>query len=160
MFFSNKWREVTSRVLYHCRFLNINMIFVVRFQVLTAASMKFRVFWDILPCSQVDVVKSLSGVPLPPSSGRWVSLTRMIAGYMGVQVDWADQWGMVDDRWRERERGIVWEIWWMMMEAIRTSLKRRSTSTWLYGSISQKTLSFMIFVIRNWGKGYSIKSIE
>jgi hypothetical protein len=23
----------------------------VRFQVLTAASMKFRVFWDILPCS-------------------------------------------------------------------------------------------------------------
>jgi hypothetical protein len=27
----------------------------VRYQVLTAASMKFRVFWDILPCSQIDV---------------------------------------------------------------------------------------------------------
>jgi hypothetical protein len=29
----------------------------VRFQVITAASMKFRVFWDIgiLPCSQIDV---------------------------------------------------------------------------------------------------------
>jgi hypothetical protein len=27
----------------------------VRFQVLTAASMKFKVFWDILPCSQTDV---------------------------------------------------------------------------------------------------------
>jgi hypothetical protein len=27
----------------------------VRFQVLTAASMKFRVFWDILPCSQIDI---------------------------------------------------------------------------------------------------------
>jgi hypothetical protein len=29
--------------------------FVVRFQVLTAASMEFRMFWDVLPCSQVDV---------------------------------------------------------------------------------------------------------
>jgi hypothetical protein len=27
----------------------------VRFQVLTAANMKFRVFWDVLPCSQIDV---------------------------------------------------------------------------------------------------------
>jgi hypothetical protein len=26
---------------------------VVRFQVLTAASVKFRVFWDVLPCSEV-----------------------------------------------------------------------------------------------------------
>jgi hypothetical protein len=26
-----------------------------RFQVLTAVSMKFRVFWDVLPCSQIDV---------------------------------------------------------------------------------------------------------
>jgi hypothetical protein len=26
-----------------------------RFQILTAASMKFRVFWDVVPCSQVDV---------------------------------------------------------------------------------------------------------
>jgi hypothetical protein len=27
----------------------------VRFQVLTAASMKFRVFWDLAPCSHVEV---------------------------------------------------------------------------------------------------------
>jgi hypothetical protein len=27
----------------------------MRFQVLTAASLKFRVFWNILPCSQIDV---------------------------------------------------------------------------------------------------------
>jgi hypothetical protein len=26
----------------------------VRFQVLWAASMNFRVFWDVLPCSQID----------------------------------------------------------------------------------------------------------
>jgi hypothetical protein len=26
----------------------------VRFQVLTATSMKFRVFWDVAPCIQVD----------------------------------------------------------------------------------------------------------
>jgi hypothetical protein len=27
----------------------------VRFQVLTAASMKFRVLWDVAQCNQVDV---------------------------------------------------------------------------------------------------------
>jgi hypothetical protein len=27
----------------------------MRFQVLKAASMKFRVFWDVLPCSQINV---------------------------------------------------------------------------------------------------------
>jgi hypothetical protein len=32
----------------------------VEYQVLTAASMKFRVFWDILPCSQIDVDQSKS----------------------------------------------------------------------------------------------------
>jgi hypothetical protein len=29
---------------------------VVRFQVLMAASMKFRFFWDVVPCSHVEVV--------------------------------------------------------------------------------------------------------
>jgi hypothetical protein len=31
----------------------------VRFQVLTAASMKFRVFWDVAPCSHVEVDRRL-----------------------------------------------------------------------------------------------------
>jgi hypothetical protein len=30
-------------------------IATLRFQVLTAASMKFKDFWDVLPCSQIDV---------------------------------------------------------------------------------------------------------
>jgi hypothetical protein len=33
----------------------------VRFQVLTAASMKLRVFWDVVPCSQVDVDRRFRG---------------------------------------------------------------------------------------------------
>jgi hypothetical protein len=50
------------------------------------------------------------------------ALREKIAGYIGVQVDWADQWGMGDnDRWgggpmadgwavqSRRERGIMWE---------------------------------------------------
>jgi hypothetical protein len=28
---------------------------IVRFQVLTAVNMKFRVFWDVVPCSHVEV---------------------------------------------------------------------------------------------------------
>jgi hypothetical protein len=31
----------------------------MRFQVLMAASMKFRVFWDVLPCSKVEVDRRL-----------------------------------------------------------------------------------------------------
>jgi hypothetical protein len=33
----------------------------VRFQVLTAGSMKFRILWDVLPCSQVDVDRRFRG---------------------------------------------------------------------------------------------------
>jgi hypothetical protein len=33
----------------------------MRFQVLTAASMKFKVFWDVLPCSQIDVDRRFRG---------------------------------------------------------------------------------------------------
>jgi hypothetical protein len=33
----------------------------VRFQVLTAASMKFRVFWDVAPCSHVEVYRHFRG---------------------------------------------------------------------------------------------------
>jgi hypothetical protein len=31
----------------------------VRFQVLTAASIKFRVFWDVVPCSHIEVDQQL-----------------------------------------------------------------------------------------------------
>jgi hypothetical protein len=34
---------------------------LVRFQVLITVSMKFRVFWDVLPCSQVDADQHFSG---------------------------------------------------------------------------------------------------
>jgi hypothetical protein len=33
----------------------------VRFLVLTAASMKFRLFWDVAPCSHVEVDRRFRG---------------------------------------------------------------------------------------------------
>jgi hypothetical protein len=33
-----------------------NIAINMRFQVLTAANMKFRVIWDVAPCSHVEVV--------------------------------------------------------------------------------------------------------
>jgi hypothetical protein len=33
----------------------------VRFQVITAASMKFRVFWDVAPCSHAEVYGRFRG---------------------------------------------------------------------------------------------------
>jgi hypothetical protein len=44
--------------------LKMNILYknyYVRFQVLTAVSMKYRVFWDILPCSQIDVDRRFRG---------------------------------------------------------------------------------------------------
>jgi hypothetical protein len=34
----------------------------VRFQVLTLTSMKFRVYWDVAPCSHVEVDRRFRGV--------------------------------------------------------------------------------------------------
>jgi hypothetical protein len=36
-------------------------ISLVGFQVLTAASMKFRVFWDVAPCSHAEVDRRFRG---------------------------------------------------------------------------------------------------
>jgi hypothetical protein len=42
----------------------------VRFQVLTASSMKFRVLWDILPCSQIDVDRRFRLIALIMEAAR------------------------------------------------------------------------------------------
>jgi hypothetical protein len=41
-----------------------------RFQVLPAASMKFRVFWDVAPCSHVEIYRRFRDAYCLPSSGR------------------------------------------------------------------------------------------
>jgi hypothetical protein len=43
---------------------------MVRFQVLTAASMKIRVFWDIPPCSLVGLDRRFRGAYFPHPQGR------------------------------------------------------------------------------------------
>jgi hypothetical protein len=40
---------------------NKNMLLIGRFQVLTAASMKITVFWDVAPCSLVEVYRRCRG---------------------------------------------------------------------------------------------------
>jgi hypothetical protein len=59
-----KWKLRTAYVNYHLRsslqWRQMNQEKPVRFQVLTAASIKFSVFWDIPPCCQIGVVWSPS----------------------------------------------------------------------------------------------------
>jgi hypothetical protein len=51
-----KISDVTSFTLSAALVLdNYNIQGLVRFQVLTVASMEFRIFWDVLQCSQIDV---------------------------------------------------------------------------------------------------------
>jgi len=47
--YTTKYMEQQTKITY------------VRFQVLTAASMKFRVFWDVAPCSHVEVDRRFRG---------------------------------------------------------------------------------------------------
>jgi hypothetical protein len=45
----SRWPKI--KTLHHCQWKRQNNVFYERFQVLTAARMKFRiVFWDVLPC--------------------------------------------------------------------------------------------------------------
>jgi hypothetical protein len=46
-----------------------------------------------------------------------------------------------------RTASIIMAIWWWRQDA---PLKRRSTSIWLHGSISQKTLNFIVAAVRTW----------
>jgi hypothetical protein len=47
------WRGGTKFAVKSDFVFKLNDFDSVRFQVLTAASMKFRVFWDVVPCSHV-----------------------------------------------------------------------------------------------------------
>jgi hypothetical protein len=78
-------------------------ILCLRFQALMAASMKFRVFWDVMPCSHTEVDQCFRGAYCL----RWM-------------VNESSPW------------------WWRQY----APLKCRSTSTWLHGATSQKTLNF------------------
>jgi hypothetical protein len=46
-----------------------------------------------------------------------------------------------------RTATIIRELWWWRQYA---PLKRRSTSTWLHGSSSQKTFNFILAAVRTW----------
>jgi hypothetical protein len=39
----------------------LTILYSVRFQVLVTASMKFRAFWNVLLCSQVDIARRFRG---------------------------------------------------------------------------------------------------
>jgi hypothetical protein len=64
---SNDWTQESwtdlDKIWYglHATELEINNKPLVRFQVLTAASIQFRVFWDVLTCSQADVDRRFRG---------------------------------------------------------------------------------------------------
>jgi hypothetical protein len=80
---------------------------------------KFSVFWDVLPCSQVDVDRRFWGAYCLHHQGDEWALREKIAGYIGPSgLGWPgdDRWqsGSIADGWstveeRESERGILWE---------------------------------------------------
>jgi hypothetical protein len=44
-------------------------LILVRFQVLKALSMKMTVFWDIAPCSLMEIAQRFSGAYCPSDDG-------------------------------------------------------------------------------------------
>jgi hypothetical protein len=53
-----------------------NELPVVRFHVLTAASMKMFVFWDVAPCSLVEIDRRFRGAYCLHNQGRFYQITR------------------------------------------------------------------------------------
>jgi hypothetical protein len=41
--------------------MRLSIYYVVRFQLLTVASMKMTVFWDVTPCSLVEIDQRFRG---------------------------------------------------------------------------------------------------
>jgi hypothetical protein len=59
-----KWRRIVwteKQQRRESETIRINTLKLVTFQVLTAASMRFRVLWDVAPCSYVEVHRRFRG---------------------------------------------------------------------------------------------------
>jgi hypothetical protein len=69
VFLNNISKRISGQYLHIARVLHalsilpfaINEKSCVRFQVLTAAIMKFRIFWHVVPCSHVEVDRRFRG---------------------------------------------------------------------------------------------------
>jgi hypothetical protein len=74
--------------LQRARFVQnfIIMFLYMRFQVLTVASIKFRVFWNVAPCSQVDVDRRFRGVYCLHHQGLALNFMFLYADHSGLAV--------------------------------------------------------------------------
>jgi hypothetical protein len=125
----------------NCRYLRWVLVAsnpcFVRLQVLTAASMKLRVFWDVAPCSLIEVDWRFRGAYCLHHQGDKQALSETIAGYIAVDGPSPIQPAVLS-------RTAYSSPWWLGQYA---PLKRRSTSTWLHGATSQKTLNFILALV-------------
>jgi hypothetical protein len=103
-----------------------NKILCVGFQVLTATSMKMKAFWDAVHSRKTEAVTTLKRRLISTRLHGAASLK--IHLLLGLQR-------------------CVLPPWWWRQHA---PLKRRSTSIWLHGSISQKALNFILAAVRTW----------
>jgi hypothetical protein len=68
-----KW--LSYSLVYNLCYWHVNVITLLRFQVLTAASMKIRAFWDAAPCNLVGADRRFKGAYCLHHQGdRWALL--------------------------------------------------------------------------------------
>jgi hypothetical protein len=77
--------------LLHCEYISQ----LVRFEVLTAVIMKDTVFWNVTPCSLVEVYQRSGGAYCVPLQG-WI-----ISQESKQQGDRAYAWFILSWRWRQ-----------------------------------------------------------
>jgi hypothetical protein len=135
----------------------------VRFHVLTAANMKFRVFWGVAPCSHTEVDWRFRGVYClhhqDDDGGLMMEAVHTSERSVNFNVArrYISEVSKLYTRCRENLKSHIVNLYGeatlccfrrldfiaLMMGAVRNS-QSRSTTTWLHGATSQKTLNFRV----------------
>jgi hypothetical protein len=115
----------------------------------------FRVFWDVAPCSHVEVDRRFRGAYcLHHRPIRARKKFRDERAY-SLKIIWLKSTPLCQlcvllqrskNNTAKFQNFCFHSRWWRQY----APLKRRSTSTWLHGATSHKTLNFILAAVRTW----------
>jgi hypothetical protein len=95
----------------------------VRFQILTAASMKFRVFWAVSPCSHVEVIAlMMEAVSTSETSNNYNVTTRRYIPE-DSKLQYQRRFKMTLHKWANYPWicNIIWGLGWLSQYSVLTT---------------------------------------
>jgi hypothetical protein len=129
---------------------------LVRFEVLSAISVKVVAFWNVASCSLVKIDRRFRGAYSLPSSGRWVTRARKVGSDTGAgrtgQERWSGGGGVLD--WRHSPGQDLWRdpvlVWGLRLMSWMCKHQLNITS------FIQRNCSFCEELERRWAYTWSV----